>query len=149
MIPSQLVKFDSYMVRFNVSQAKESALLLRMEQLGIYEGDLVEKFVKGSGAGGQKINKTSSCVYLLHRPSGIEIKCQATRSQTMNRFLARRELCDKIESKIKGAQSAQAREIHKIKKQKKRRSRRSRQQTAEGKRHRGEIKRGRGPVRGE
>ena len=84
------------MTLFNVRPEKESQLLERMARLGMRECDLVEKFVKGSGKGGQKVNKTSSCVYILHRPSGIEVKCQRERSQAMNRFLARRELCERL-----------------------------------------------------
>ena len=125
---------------FNVSPQKNDELARRMEALGIREGDLVEQFIKGSGAGGQKINKTSSCVYLLHRPSGIEIKCQRERSQSMNRFLARRELCDRLEEKMKGAQSARRQEIEKIRRQKRRKSRRQRQRMVEDKRLHGEKK---------
>ena len=77
---------------FTVRPEKETQLLERMAALGIREADLVERFVRGTGKGGQKVNKTSSCVYVLHRPSGIEIKCQRERSQSLNRFLARREL---------------------------------------------------------
>ena len=73
-----------------ISQDKRNALKKRMAKLGIIEDELIERFIKGSGHGGQKINKTSSCVYLHHRPSGIEIKCQAQRSREMNRFLAAR-----------------------------------------------------------
>ena len=125
---------------FNVSPEKTAELARRMEALGIREGDLVERFIKGSGSGGQKVNKTSSCVYLLHRPSGIEIKCQRERSQAMNRFLARRELCDKLEEKIKGAQSARQQEIERIRRQKRRKSRRQRERMLEDKRHHSQIK---------
>src|SRR5882672_10734116 len=80
------------------SKTTQDRLAEKMERLGIHEADLVEKFILGSGSGGQKINKTSSCVYLKHIPTGIEVKCQRDRSRTMNRFLARRELCEKLES---------------------------------------------------
>ncbi len=130
-------------IKFGVSPGKEEALLERMAALGICEDDLEESFIRGSGAGGQKINKTSSCVQLIHRPTNIVIRCQKERSQSLNRFLARRELCDKIESIKLGKQSAQAREIHKIKKQKKRRSRRSKEKIVAGKRHRAAVKEGR------
>src|SRR6267154_1590142 len=73
----------------------------RFDKLNITEDDPVEKFVLGSGSGGQKINKTSSCVYLKHIPTGIEIKCQRERSRELNRYYARKELCDRIEEKIK------------------------------------------------
>ena len=95
-----------------------------MQRLGIREDDLVEDFIRGSGSGGQKVNKTSSCVQILHKPTGVEVKCQRERSQAMNRFFARRELCDKIEERIKGVQSARQQEQEKIRRQKRRRSRR-------------------------
>ena len=82
-----------------LSAAKEAELQARMDRLGITDEDLTEKFIRGSGHGGQKINKTSSCVYLKHEPSGIEIKCQQERSQTMNRYLARVELCEQLEAR--------------------------------------------------
>lgn len=118
-----------------VSPDKTSALAVRMTSLGIREADLVEKFVRSSGPGGQKVNKTSSCVYLLHRPSGIEVKCQQERSQAMNRFLARRELCDRLEARIKGAASARQQEFEKIRRQKRRRSRRQKARMLDDKRH--------------
>jgi len=67
-----------------------------MKQLGIDEDDLIEKFILGSGKGGQKVNKTSSCVYLKHLPTGIEVKCQQGRSRELNRYVARYELCEKF-----------------------------------------------------
>ncbi len=112
----------------------------RMLDLGVFENDLLEKFILGSGKGGQKINKTSSCVYLKHLPSGIEIKCQQDRSREMNRFFARRELCDRIESRLKGEESAQQQAIEKIRRQKRRRSKRAQAKLVEQKRHHGEIK---------
>lgn len=110
-----------------VRPEKEDRLAARMLKLGIREADLVERFIKGSGKGGQKINKTSSCVYLLHKPSGIAIKCQRERSQALNRFLARRELCDRLEERILGALSARRQEIERIRRQKRRRSRRQKE----------------------
>ncbi len=105
-----------------------------MTRLGIHEADLDESFIRGSGSGGQKVNKTSSCVYLLHRPSGIEIKCQRERSQAMNRYFARRELCDRLEARIKGAASARQQEAEKIRRQKRRRSRRAKARMLDDKR---------------
>jgi peptide chain release factor len=112
---------------FDVRPEKASQLAERMSRLGIREADLVERFVKGSGKGGQKINKTSSCVYILHRPSGIEIKCQRERSQSLNRFFARRELCDRIEERVRGIVSARQQEAERIRRQKRRRSRRQKE----------------------
>ncbi len=108
-----------------ISVAKLNALARRMAALEITEDQIKERFIKGSGKGGQKINKTASCVYLLHIPSSIEIKCQRSRSQSANRFFARRELCDRIELLLKGAESPQQQAIDKIRKQKQRRRHRS------------------------
>ena len=105
-----------------------------MAALGIRETDLDEQFIRGSGNGGQKVNKTSSCVYLCHKPTGLEIKCQRERSQTMNRFYARRELCDRLEERLRGAQSARQQAAEKIRRQKRRRSRRAKQVMLDDKR---------------
>jgi len=114
-------------------------LLERMARLGIREADLREDFIRGSGRGGQKINKTSSCVNLVHVPSGIRIKCQQTRLRSLNRFLARRELCEKIAERIYGEQSARRQAAEKIRRQKRRRSRRQRAAMLEAK-HRHSLK---------
>jgi len=117
-----------------LSKEKQEALASRMEKLGIREEDLVEKFILGSGSGGQKINKTSSCVYLKHLPTGIEIKCQRERSRELNRLYARRELCEKLEERLFQEKSKRQQEIEKIRRQKRRRSRRSKEKMLEGKR---------------
>ena len=109
---------------FPVSPEKENQLLARLTDLGIAEADLDEKFIRGGGPGGQKTNKTSSTVCLRHKPSGIEVRCSQERSQSMNRFLARRELCEKIAEKIHGEKSKKKQEQEKIRRQKRRRSRR-------------------------
>ena len=123
-----------------LSSRKEEELRERMEKLGIREEDLVEKFIRGSGHGGQKINKTASCVYLKHEPSGIEIKCQQDRSRVMNRFLARRELCEQLEEIALGKKSARQQAREKIRRQKRRRSRKQRAKDVELKRQHGEKK---------
>lgn len=117
-----------------LSAEKLAALELRMAGLGLAEGDLLEKFVRGSGAGGQKINKTSSCVFLKHLPSGVCVKCQLDRSREMNRFLARRELCGQLEAIRDGQASAKSQAIEKTRRQKRRRSRRSKQRSIADKR---------------
>jgi protein subunit release factor B len=117
-----------------ITSEKLIALDGRLATLGITEGDLLEKFVRGSGAGGQKINKTSSCVFLKHLPSGVCIKCQIDRSREMNRFLARRELCDQLEAIRDGKASAKTQAIEKMRRQKRRRSRRSKQRSITDKR---------------
>ena len=116
------------------SPEKISSLDRRMAALGIDPVDLLEKFVRGSGAGGQKINKTSNCVFLKHIPSGIAIKCQMERSREMNRFLARRELCDQFDAIANGVASAKTQAIEKLRRQKRRRSRRSKQRSVADKR---------------
>ncbi|MEM7174751.1 MAG: peptide chain release factor-like protein [Chlamydiota bacterium] len=103
---------------------KEDELKCRMEKLGIKEEDLVEKFIFGSGSGGQKLNKTASCVYLKHIPTGIEVKCQKERSQQLNRFFARRELCDQIAAKVYQEKTATEKKQEKVRNQKNRRARR-------------------------
>jgi protein subunit release factor B len=132
-----------------VSPGKEKSLLERMQALGVWEQDIEEQFVRSSGAGGQKVNKTSSCVVLHHRPTGIRVKCQQERSQALNRFLARRILLDKIEAKLRGAESAEQQQIAKIRRQKKRRSRRAKQKMLADKRRQGEKKSSRAGVRPE
>ncbi|MEZ4754269.1 MAG: peptide chain release factor-like protein [Bdellovibrionota bacterium] len=111
-----------------------------MKLLEIREEEITEKFIKGSGKGGQKINTTSSCVQLKHLPTGIEVKCQQDRSRAMNRFLARRELCDKIEEKILGEKSKAKQQAEKIRRQKRRRSRRAKAKMLDDKKKRGEVK---------
>lgn len=130
-----------------ITQEKWEKLYERMAALGIREEDLAENFIRGSGSGGQKINKTSSCVQLRHAPSGIEIKCQSSRLQGSNRFFARRELCDKLEEKILGIKSQKKQEQEKIRRQKRRRSRRAKNKMLDDKTKQGEKKALRRPLR--
>ncbi len=123
-----------------ISQEKELQLRERMLNLGIKDEDLIEKFILGSGSGGQKINKTSSCVYLKHIPTGIEVKCQRDRSREMNRYYARRELCEKLEYRFFKQKSEKQQEIAKIRRQKKRRSRKTQEKLIERKRANSEKK---------
>ncbi len=97
-----------------IRKDKEEGLLIRMKRLGIHEEDLVEKFILGSGRGGQKINKTSSCVYLKHSPTGMEVKCQKSRYRETNRFTARRMLCDRLEEKQTSIKTEKQKAIEKI-----------------------------------
>src|SRR5262249_13844454 len=99
---------------FGVSEEKETALNQRLQKLGIRPEDLVEQFIRSGGHGGQNVNKTSTCVYLKHIPTGIEVKCQQERSQALNRYLARKILADKIETMILGKESAEKQRIEKI-----------------------------------
>ena len=134
---------------FNVTPRKQNDLHTRMEALGVREADLDERFILGSGKGGQKINKTASCVHLLHRPSGIEVKCQRERSQAMNRFLARRELCERLEERREGERSARRQAAEKIRRQKRRRSRRAKARMLDDKRKQGAKKDLRRPPSGD
>lgn len=113
---------------------KQAALDARMAKLRIAEDELVEKFVLGSGSGGQKINKTSSCVYLKHLPSGIEVKCQAHRSREMNRFQARTELCDRLEGVRQEKVQARIDAVEKNRRRNRPPSQRSKQRSIEQKR---------------
>ncbi len=110
---------------FNVSEKKEKALLDRMRELNVKESDLDESFVRSSGPGGQKVNKTSSCVCLRHVPTDITVKYQKERSQALNRFFARRTLLDQIELKQKGHIKEETKRIEKIKSQKRKRRKRT------------------------
>ncbi|MBI1822895.1 MAG: peptide chain release factor-like protein [Nitrospirae bacterium] len=118
---------------FPVSDRKEKALKDKMERLNIREEDLEESFIRSSGAGGQNVNKTSSCVLLHHLPSGIRVKCQKERSQALNRYLARKILLDKIEIELKGRESSEKKRIEKIRRQKRKRSRRAQEKILETK----------------
>ena len=109
---------------FPVTPEKELALLRRMAELGIRETDLDERFVRGGGNGGQKINKTSSTVVLRHIPTGLEVRCSRERSQSMNRFFARRDLCEKLAEKILGEKTARQQAREKIRRQTRKRSKR-------------------------
>lgn len=121
------------MIFFNVNPSKIKALEERMQKLGILEKDLEEKFVRSQGHGGQKVNKTSSCVYLKHLPTGIEVKVQKERHQSLNRFLARRILADKIEARQRGFVEEKQQLIEKIRRQKRKRSKRAKEKMLQNK----------------
>ena len=134
------------MPEYPITQAKRDQLSKRMQELGILEEDLSEQFVRGSGKGGQKVNKTASCVHLQHEPSGIVVKCQKTRSRESNRFFARRELCEQMAEQIDGEQSRRQQEQERIRRQKRRRSRRQKEKMLKDKHHQSEKKARRGRV---
>jgi protein subunit release factor B len=128
---------------FGVSPEKEEALRERMEKLGLRESDISEKFVRSGGHGGQNVNKLSTCVYLKHLPTGLEVKCQQERSQALNRFIARRILADKLERIILGKKSEEEQRLAKLRRQKRKRSKRAKEKMLEAKHRRSEVKEGR------
>lgn len=127
----------------------EASLRARFVSLGVAAGEIEEEFIRGAGAGGQKINKTSSTVRLRHRSTGIEVRCQQERNQSVNRLLAWTELAGKLEwCRAEKANAAQAdREL--VRRQKRQKSRGQKRRMVAGKRHRAKRKANRGPVHGE
>jgi protein subunit release factor B len=117
-----------------------------MDALDIREEDIDESFVRSGGKGGQKVNKASTCVYLKHLPTGIEVKCQEERSQSLNRYRARVILVKKMDDMIKGRESEEQKKIEKIRRQKRRRSRRAKEKMLAEKRITSEKKRLRSSV---
>jgi peptide chain release factor len=116
---------DDYMINFGITERKRAELEQRMRNCGLYEKDIEEKFVRSSGAGGQKVNKSSSCVHLKHITSGLSVKVQKGRNQGLNRYYARKRMCELLENKLLGKESPEAKRIEKIRKQKDRRRRKN------------------------
>jgi protein subunit release factor B len=128
------------MGQLRVGKEKQDALQEKMESLGIHEKDIIEKFIRSSGKGGQKVNKTSTCVYLKHIPTDIEVKCQRERYQATNRYLARKILVDKVEALIQGKKSEEQQKIAKIRRQKRKRSQRAKIKMLEDKKKQSQKK---------
>jgi protein subunit release factor B len=128
------------MSAYPVTPEKEDQLAQRMATLGVREVDLEETFVRSGGHGGQNVNKTSTCVMLLHRPTGLQVKCQSTRQQGLNRFIARRLLLDKIEERRNGFVAAERDRIEKIRRQKRKRSARAKARMLADKAHHADKK---------
>jgi protein subunit release factor B len=112
-------------IDFGITAEKAELLRARMAACGLLEQDLEESFVRSSGPGGQKVNRTSTCVYLRHVPTGLEVKMQQERSQLLNRYYARKRMCELLETQLLGKKSPEALAQEKIRKQKSRRKRRS------------------------
>ncbi len=128
------------MTPYPVNPDKAQQLARRMAALGVRESDIEESFVKSGGHGGQNVNKSATCVMLLHRPTGLQVKCQTTRQQGLNRFIARRILLDKIEEKQTGQVAAELSRIEKIRRQKRKQSRRAKARMLADKSHRADKK---------
>ena len=131
------------MLNFGISSAKAIALYQKMEALHILEKDIVESFICASGKGGQNVNKVSTCVRLKHGPTGIEIKCQKSRYQLLNRYLARCLLVKKIDVIVAGKQSAEMQRVEKIRRQKRKRSKWAKNKMLDNKTHHAKKKAGR------
>jgi protein subunit release factor B len=143
----RFIEVGSIVMQAYVSQIKRDQLHKFMEKMGVSEADLTEKFILGSGKGGQKVNKTASCVQLMHSESGIKIKCQRGRSRELNRYYARKELCEQLEERKLGVLSRRRQAAEKIRRQKRRRSRRQKERMLEAKHQRSAKKQLRRPVR--
>lgn len=115
---------------FGVSESKAAALSARMETCGIVDSDLRETFVRSGGPGGQHVNRTATCVVLKHEPTGTQVKMQRARSQGLNRYYARKRLCELLEAQTSGISTKESERVARIRKQKARRRRRSRSSEA-------------------
>jgi len=132
---------------FSVTPTKAKNLTDKMRRFGIKEKDILERFIRSGGRGGQNVNKVSTCVQLKHIPTGVEVKCGRERSQALNRFLARRTLVSKIETMVLGKASEEKQRIAKIRRQKRKRSKRAKEKMLDGKKKQGRKKVLRAPIK--
>ena len=133
-------------MKYPVNPRKENQLEEKMLKYRVFEKDIEEKFVQSGGKGGQNVNKLSTCVYLKHLPTGLEVKCQKERSQSLNRFLARRILIEKIESSVLGKLSEEQVKIEKLRRQKRKRSKRAKEKVLKLKKLQSDKKLSRKPI---
>ena len=127
---------------------EDESLLKRMAKIGLRDEDIEESFIRGTGAGGQKINKTSSTVVLVHVPTGTEVRCQRERSQSVNRLVAREELCAKLEQKLQAVRQEKRDAVEKKKRQNRKRPRGVKERILKTKHKRSDVKKQRGKVGG-
>jgi protein subunit release factor B len=135
------------MTVYRITPKKEETLRKKMLLCGVREKDLTENFIRSGGRGGQHVNKTSTCVYLKHVPTGIEVKCARERSQSINRFLARKILTEKIEKMAHEKAAAEKHRREKLRRQKRGRSKKGKERMLAEKRKRSEKKALRGKIR--
>jgi protein subunit release factor B len=124
----------------SLTAAEPDELKKRMEALGIRDEEIEETFVRSGGHGGQNVNKVATCVMLLHRPTGVQVKCQETREQARNRVLARRLLVEKLEQRQREREAARRSAAEKERRKKRGRSRAAKQRILADKARRSEKK---------